>query len=142
MRAELLPLRRPSERGFSFLEVLIAMAVLLLGAVAILSLFAVGVADLMRRQVDSRLDQVRTEVSTMAQAAVDRVAPGEIPAAIPPRSEDPPVPLSQPGFGVRLEFARSELGPGLMASAWIYYQGRPARTLPPIPLTRSTLDPR
>jgi prepilin-type N-terminal cleavage/methylation domain-containing protein len=135
--------RPGSQRGFSFLEVLIAMSILLLGAVSVLSLFALGVNALILRRIDAKLEQVRTEVATIAQEAVDKKAPGELPPNIPPKAEDPPHPLSQVGFGVRIQFAPSPFGgTGLQALAVIYYRGKVAKVLPPLPLSRSTLDPR
>lgn len=130
-------------RGFSFLEVLIAMSILLLGGVAVLTLFALGVGDLAQRRIAAKLDQVRPEVRGIAQEAVDRKAAGQIPEPIPAKGEDPPFQLSQPGFGVRMDFTPSRHGgAGVQAHAVLYYQGRAVRVLPPIPVVRSTLDPR
>jgi prepilin-type N-terminal cleavage/methylation domain-containing protein len=131
------------QRGFSFLEVLIAMSILLLGGVAVLSLFALGVNDLVQRRIESKLQQVRTEISGIVQTAVDKRAAGDIPDSIPAKSEEAPFPLSQPGFGVRIEFERNPFGgSGVHARAVVYYQGRPVKVLPPIPVVRSTIDPQ
>jgi prepilin-type N-terminal cleavage/methylation domain-containing protein len=130
--------------GFSFLEVLMAMSVLLLGAVAILALFALAVNDLIVRRVESKLDQVRSEVVTLAQDAVDRSAAkgGSVPEAIPASASDPPRPLSAQGYAVRITFERAPYSLyGVTALAHLYYQGAVVEIFPPLPITRSTLAP-
>lgn len=118
-----------------------ALSVLLLGSVAVLALFAVGVNALVDRQVDSRLEIIRPEVRMLVQDAVDRVAAGRAPEDIPPTAQAPPRPLSPRGYGVRVKFKPAESGAGHVAAAVLYYQGRPVRVFPPIPVSRSTLDP-
>ncbi len=137
--------RRARERGFSFLEVLMAMSVLLLGSVAILSLFTLAVNDLIERRIESKLDQVRSEVATIAQDAVDRAAAksGSVPEGVPAKPDDPPRPLSIPGYAVRISFEHALYsGYGVTARASLYYQGRVVEVFPPLPLTRSTLAPQ
>jgi Tfp pilus assembly protein PilV len=136
-------LRAEGQQGFSFLEVLLAMSILLLGGVAVMALFALVVDSLVQRQIKPRLEQVRTEVQTMAQEAVDLKPPGALPAPIPSAANEPPKNLSLPGFGVRIEFTRSTAtSTGVLAKSVVYFQGRPVATIPPIPLVRSTVDPR
>jgi hypothetical protein len=131
-----------SEAGFSFLEVLMAMSVLLLGSVAVLSLFAVGVNDLVQRRIDAKLEIVRPEVRTRIQDWVDRTPPGKDPENMPPKDGDPNVALSQPGWSFRARFAPSGFGrSGWLAKTVIYLNDRPTRVLPPIPVVRSTIDP-
>jgi hypothetical protein len=135
--------RAASPWGFSFIEVLLAMSILLVGGIAVLSLFAVGVSHLVQRRVDAGLDQVRPEVTGLAQSAVDKRPPGELPEAIPPKPDDPPRPLSLPGFGVRVRFERNPFGgPGVYAHSVLYHQGRVVKVLPPLPLVRTTIDPK
>ncbi|MCP5066458.1 MAG: molybdopterin-dependent oxidoreductase, partial [bacterium] len=45
---------RPDQAGFSFIEVLIALSILLVGSLSILSLFAVGVDHMVQRRIEQR----------------------------------------------------------------------------------------
>lgn len=123
--------------GFSFLEVLIALSVLLVGSVAILSLFAVGASESVQRKIDSRLAQVRPEVQEIVQDALDAQPSGALPSKIKDR------PLSRRDYSLNAEFLPSPFGgPRVVAHAVILFRGRPVRVLPPIMLSHSTLDPR
>ena len=116
---------------------LAALSVLLVGSVAILSLFAVGASEALQRKIDARLTEVRPEVQEIVQDAVDARRAGETPANIADR------PLSRPDFTLDVEFRPSPYGgPRFVALAVILFRGQPVRVLPPIPLSRSTLDPR
>jgi prepilin-type N-terminal cleavage/methylation domain-containing protein len=125
-----------SLRGFTFIEVLFALSILLVGSVAILSLFAIGADALVQRRIDARLAQLRPQVETLAQDALDTQKNDQPPAKISAYELDP-------DYTVDVEF-KQERGSNarLMAYAVIQFRGRPVRVLPPIPLTRSTLDPR
>jgi hypothetical protein len=130
---------RPTSRqaGFSFIEVLFAFGILLVGSVAILSLFALGASEMVQRRIDRRVSQVWREVLVIAQDAVDRQDPGKAPEAIKA------MPLSQPDLTVDVDFQPSPHGgPRWDALAVIRLRGQPVRALPPIPVARSTLDPR
>ncbi len=125
------------QHGFSFLEVLIALSVLLVGSVAILSLFAVGAREAVDRRIEARLAQVRPEVQVIAQDALDAVPSGSRPEPIKDLE------LSQRDYTLNVEFQPSPFGgPRWVAHAVILLRGDPVRVLPPIPLLRSTLDPR
>jgi prepilin-type N-terminal cleavage/methylation domain-containing protein len=126
---------RPGPRGFTLLEVMIALALLLVGGVSILSVFSLAVSH----RVEPRLDLVRPQARTLAQEAVDAAEPGRPPAPIVD------APTGQPGFTVSVSFARSPNDdPAWVASISISYMGTPLRTgrLPPLWLYRSALDPR
>lgn len=131
-------MRRPSTAaGFSFLEVLMALSALLVGSVAILSLFAVGAHHMVQRRITARYAQVRSEVEVVLQDALDRAKPGELPPAI--RGLD----LSEREYALDAEFRPSPFGGDrAVALAVVLFRGTPARVLPPVFLTRSTLDPR
>ncbi len=126
-----------SEAGFSFLEVLIALGVLLVGSVSILALFAIGAQHAVQRRIDARLAQVRPEVQSIVQDRLDRHGKSDMPPAIAGQ------PLSQHDYSLNVDFKRSAFGgPRYFAHATILFRGEPVRVLPPIPLARSTLDPR
>jgi len=125
-----------SSHGFSFLEVLIALSVLLVGSVAILSLFALGAHDAVQRKLDARLAQVRPEVQARVQQRLDATPEGK---DVPPIENEP---LSQHEYSLRAEFHASSYGQHrVVAHAIILFRGRPVRVLPPIPLTRSVMSP-
>ena len=127
-------------RGFTFLEVLIALSILVVGSVAILSLFALGAHEMVQRQIEARIARVTPEVLLLVQDHVDHLKPDETPQPIKARD------LSEPDYAVDVEFRPSPFGgPRFEAIATILFQGRPlwrGGVLPPIPVTRSTLDPR
>lgn len=129
--------RSPTQAGFSFLEVLIALSVLLVGSVAILSLFAVGAREAVDRKIEARLAQVRPEVQVIVQDALDAVDSEKRPESI--RDLE----LSRRDYALNVDFQRSPFGGDRwVAHAVILFRGAPVRVLPPIPLLRSTLDPR
>ena len=89
--------RRPSNSssGFSFIEVLIALSILLVGSVSILSLFMIGVHHQVERRIEKRLQQVRPEVLAIAQDIVDQSDPLKLPNE--KNSKTLAIELSQPG---------------------------------------------
>lgn len=126
-----------AQHGFSFLEVLIALSVLLVGSVAILSLFAIGAREAMDRRIEARLAQVRPEVQSILQDRLDAAPTGKGPENI--KDLD----LSRQDYTLDAEFHPSPFGGARwVAHAVISFRGSPVRVLPPIPLLRSTLDPR
>ena len=128
---------RRVEGGFSFIEVLMALSMLLVGSVAILSLFAIGAQHMVQRKIDARLTQVRPEVQVIVQDALDAKKPGESPTKIAAME------LPQRDFSLDVDFQPSPFGGDrYVALAVISFRGSPVRVLPPIFLTRSTLDPR
>lgn len=141
-RADLLPPPpRPhrASRGFSLLEVLIALGLLLVGGVSILSVFTLAVVHKVERRMEAKLDLLRPEARTLAQQAVDKAASGKAPEAM----KD--VPMSEPGFSVTITFTPSHNeDPASVAHARIAYRGQdlPRGRLPPMWLYRSTLDPK
>src|SRR5262245_16410307 len=135
-------------RGFTLIEVLIALTLLLVGGVSVLSVFTLAVVHRVEREFEAKVDLLRPEVRTLAQEAVDRSGPGK-PAApigsLPDANGTGPAPLSAAGFGVVITFSQSPNGdPSLVAHAQIYYRGKAVTQgrLPPLWLYRSTLDPR
>ena len=128
---------RPA-RGFSLIEVMIALSLLLIGGVSILAVFTLAVSHRVERDIEARLDLVRPEARTMAQDAVDRTKVGGAPAPVTDAA------TSQPGFTVSIAFRPSPNGdPSWVASAVISFQGKELRQgrLPPLWVYRSTLDP-
>jgi prepilin-type N-terminal cleavage/methylation domain-containing protein len=133
-----MPARR-GRAGFTLIEVLIALAMLLVGGVGILAVFAVAAAHLVESKVAERLAQVRFEAETMAQEAVDAMKPdAKQPEKIDERK------TTVPGYTVSVEFAKSPNDdPAYVAKIRISYRGTPTPhgLLPPKFLTRSTIDP-
>ena len=84
--------------GFTFIEVLIALSILVVGSVSILALFTLGVDAQVRRRVEARQAQVRPEIEAILQAAVDGTKPGGVPEAIRAR------PLSVPGYALDVDW--------------------------------------
>ena len=133
--------RRTRQSGFSFIEVLIALAILLVGSVSILSLFAIGVHHQVERRIEKRLQQVRPEVLAIAQDIVDKSDPHKLPDE--KKLQTTGIALSQPGYTVDMRFSANPFhGQGLLAHAVIKFRGEPVRVLKPIPVFRSTLTPR
>ncbi len=102
------------QRGFSFLEVLIAMSILIVGSVSILSLFVIGVHHQVERRIEKRLEEVRPEVMTIVQEAVDNLGPdaklGD--GAVKGRE------LSKRGYTVNVRWTANPFGgPGWFAHA-------------------------
>ena len=123
-----------AQGGFSFLEVLAALSMLLVGSVGILSLFAIGAQHMVQRKIDARLTQARPEVQVIVQDALDNTKPGGAPQKITNMD------LSQRDFTLDVEFLPSPFGGDrYVALAVISFRGSPVRVLPPIFLTRSTL---
>jgi prepilin-type N-terminal cleavage/methylation domain-containing protein len=123
--------------GFTLLEVMIAMTLLLIGGVSILSVFSLAVSHRVERDVEARLDVVRPLARTLAQEAVDAAPAGKPPEPIVD------APTGQTGFTVSVRFVRSPNDdPAWVASISIAYMGTPLRNgfLPPLWLHRSTLD--
>jgi prepilin-type N-terminal cleavage/methylation domain-containing protein len=128
--------RPPGGAGFTFIEVLFALSILLVGSVAILSLFALGADEMVQRRIDAREAQLRPQVETMAQDALDSTKPDQLPAKIAGHELDA-------DYTVDIEFVtKQDSTARLEAHAVLYFRGSPVRALPPMPLTRSTLDPR
>lgn len=130
-----------AQGGFSFIEVIIALSILLVGSVSILSLFSIGVFHQTERRIEQRVQQVTPEIRTIVQEEVDRIPPGHMPKTVKDRD------LSIPGYSVDIQWtANTFLGPNatgaVFAHAVLRFRGNPVRTLKPIALTRSTLDPR
>lgn len=147
MRAAADPLAAPSSataprrtaRGFTLIEVLIAMSLLLVGGVSILSVFTLAVVHRVERDLEAKLDLLRPEARSLAQDAVDKTKAGSPPAPLVD------APTSQPGFTVSIAFARSPNGdPAWVAQCVLSYRGKELRQgrLPPMWLTRSALDLR
>lgn len=130
--------RTSSPRGFTLIEVLIAMSLLLVGGVSILSVFTLAVVHRVERDVEAKVDLLRPEVRTIVQDTVDGAKKGQPPAALVD------VPTSQPGFTLSCTFERSPNGePSWVARAVLSYRGTVLRQGRfPIWLSRSTFDPR
>ena len=124
--------------GFSLIEVLIALSILLVGGVSILAVFALAASHGIERRVEAGLDRLRAEAVTVAQESLDAAPPGRPPPPIVDR------PTSQAGFTMSVEYVKSPNGdPAWVARISIAYRGSELRQglLPPVWLVRSTLDP-
>lgn len=133
---------RPAARaaGFSFVEVMVALSMLLVGCLAILPLFALGVQNLAQRRLATDLRRVRPEVQVLVQQEVDRA--GGVPKDLD-GTRRKAYPLSLDAYDVQIEWIPSPFGgPGIWALASIRRDGAIVYTLPPIAARRSTFDPR
>ncbi len=129
------------QHGFSFIEVIIALSILLVGSVSILSLFSIGVWHQTERRIEERVQQVKQEIETIVQEEVDKLSPGAMPKTVKERQ------LTLPGYTVNIQWSANPALPqgvnsGVFAHAVLRFRGNPVRTLKPIPVTRSTLNPR
>ncbi len=125
------------DRGFSFIEVLVAMSILVVGSTSVLALFAIGVDRMVERRVEARYQQVRPEIDAILQTRVDATRPGDLPAAI---KRADPVLLSRRGYSLAAEFKTSPFkgAPGYLVTVEMLFRGQPVkREL--IPLRRSFL---
>jgi len=68
-------IRRGSQRGFTLLEIMIALAILAVGSVCVLSTFAAALALHLRREGDVRTARVMEEARHEAQTAWDAWTP-------------------------------------------------------------------
>lgn len=124
------------QRGFSFIEVIMALGILVLGSVSVLVLFAMGVNAQVRRRIDERARQVRPEIAVILQTAVDDVKPGTAP---PPLKD---VPLSQEGYSLDVEWTMDPFGGNTpVAYAYLKLEGERVKGIGPRPIIPSTLDP-
>ena len=128
--------RRSGARGFTFIEVLIALGILVVGSVSILALFTLGVDAQIRRRVEARQAQVRPEIDAILQAAVDGAKPGVAPTPLKG------VGLSVPGYSLDVDWTVDE-GPSQtpIAFPFLVYRGERVRALGPHPVQRSLFDP-
>jgi len=127
--------RTAPHSGFSFIEVLMAMSVLIVGSVSVLGLFAIGVNRMVDRRVEARLAEVRPEIDSILQARVDLARAGDLPKVI---TREEPVLLSRRGYGLAVTWRTNpfEHAPGYLAHAELLFRGSPVRRLI-IPIRRS-----
>jgi len=125
------------QAGFSFIEVIIAMSVLIVGSVSVLGLFAIGVNRMVQRRVDARLIKVRPEIDSILQTRVDTTHPDKVPANI---TRENAVPLSRRGYALAVAWKENPFqGPQYWAQVELLYQGKPVRLLT-VPVTRHFLN--
>ncbi len=129
-------MNRSRARGFTFIEVLIALSILVVGSVSVLALFTLGVEAQSRRRIDARQAQVRPEIDAILQAAVDSAAPGRPLEAIRGFA------LSATGYSLDVDWVVDE-GPSKtpIAIPFLVYRGVRVRALGPHPIQRSLLQP-
>ena len=126
------------QAGFSFMEVLIAMSILVVGSVSVLGLFTIGVNRMIDRRVDARLIKVRPEIDSILQSRVDESHPDKMPANV---TKENAIPLSQRGYAVAVAWKGSPFeGPQYWAQVQLLYQSKPVRLFS-VPVTRSFLKP-
>ena len=124
------------QRGFSFLEVIMALGILVMGSVSVLVLFALGVDAQVRRRIDERERQVRPEIAVILQDAVQQTPPGQTPKPI----RD--VALSQPGYAVDVDWRLDPFdGSTALAYAYLTFRGERVKGVGPKPVVRLTHDP-
>ncbi len=126
---------RTRQRGFTFIEVLLAMTILASFSVLIIGLFAIGVDRMVDRRVEARFQQVRPEIDAILQAQVDSASSGELPPEI---TRDQAVPLSRRGYSLAAKFNGSPFqgAPGYLATVELLFRGQPVKR-EIIPLRRS-----
>lgn len=141
-----------NQKGFTFIEVLLALSILVVGSTSILALFLLGVDAQVRRRIDARELQVRPEVQAILQAAVNAARPGQSPAAL----DD--VPLSVPGYGVDVvwqsvaewaaaggrrgaDVAAARRSDTFIAQPFITLRGDRVKALGPHVVSRTVFDP-
>ncbi len=130
--------RLAGARGFSLIEVLIALSILLVGGVSILAVFALAGYHGIQRQIEANVDRLRQEVATVAQDVLDSSPADRPPPAVKDRA------TSRPGYTMSIDYAKSPNGdPAWVAKITISYRGQELSQglLPPVWLHRSTLDP-
>lgn len=131
------PVRPDGQGGFSFIEVIIAMSVLIVGSVSVLGLFAIGVNRMVDRRVNARLEQVRPEIDGILQAEMDGADPNKGPQTIEIENARP---LSRRGYALAVRWNPSPWGtPGMVAHADLLFNGKRVKSLI-IPVRRSVLD--
>ncbi len=125
----------PAQGGFSFIEVLMAMSVLVVGSVSVLGLFSIGVNRMVDRRVEARLAEVRPEIDSILQARVDLARPGDLPKGV---TREDPILLSRRGYGLSVLWRSNpfQQAPGYLAHAELLFRGKPVRRLI-IPIRRS-----
>lgn len=130
--------RARSEGGFSFMEVLISMGILVTGSVLVLGLFTIGVNRMVQRKVEARLIKVRPEIDSILQSEVDAARPDKGPANV---TRENAIPLSRRGYAVAVTWKGSPWGgPQYWAQVELLFDGTPVRLFS-VPVTRSFLDP-
>jgi prepilin-type N-terminal cleavage/methylation domain-containing protein len=136
------PQTHPSETtdaGFTFLEVLIAMSILVVGSVSVLGLFTLGVNRMVDRRVDARLIQVRPEIDSILQTLVDTSDPSKMPADV---VKENAIPLSQRGYALTVTWKGNPFdGPQYWAQVQLLYTGKIVRLFS-VPITRNFLTPK
>ena len=101
-------------------------------------MFAIGAQHAVQRKIDARLAEVRPEVISIVQDTLDQLKPTD-----PAPSGAIVKELSQRDYSLSFTLKPSPFGgPRWVAHATILFREEPVRVLPPIPLSRSTLDPR
>ena len=128
--------RARSEGGFSFIEVIMALAILVMGSVSVLVLFTMGVSAQVRRRIDERERQVRPEIAVILHDAVEEARPGQSPKPIRGQA------LSQPGYALDVDWKMDPFdGTTPVAYAYLTYRGQRVKGVGPKPVVRSTIDP-
>jgi type II secretory pathway pseudopilin PulG len=119
--------RRGDERGFTLLEILIAMTILMMGGVLVISLFAAAVAMQYESEVDKQKAEILNEIVAETQAAFNAYDP-EPNQPVPPPIERKPAPGESGDFEYSVVFATAPHvpeGEGATATITLYYKENP-----------------
>jgi prepilin-type N-terminal cleavage/methylation domain-containing protein len=123
-----------NERGFTLLEILLAMIILAVGGVSIISLFAAGVS----LQYDSAVNQRRALILADMMAEAQKTLDGWSPTTakpLPPDVVKGPAPQFARDFEVAMTFREAGIcppGEGAIATISLFFRGReltPARRI-------------
>ena len=126
MTAPIVRPRRSAERGFTLLEILLALVILAVGGVSVISMFAAAVSLQYDAAVNERLSRILPDVVAEAQLAIDAHNPTEE-QRLPPNIERRPTTQYPRDFEFEVSFtAPPEVtsAEGAKAIIVIYYRGR------------------
>jgi len=114
------------EGGFTLMEILLAMTILVIGGVSVISLFAAAVSLQYESVVNERKALIISDIVSEAQQVLNDHKPTKE-APNPPNIERKESPLFPKDFEYQVDFSRSQYippGEGAVAVIRIYYRDR------------------